>query len=377
MQPLLTEAKNENESKSGFFFNQWSPSTLLLQNGMQFKGVSPSWQKESALGELVFNTGMTGYDASLTDPSYSNEILLFTYPLIGNYGIPREDEWESEKIHASGVVVCNPCSDWSHGKSVHSLAEWLYLQQVPMIAGVDTRLITTILRESGTMTGMILPDQCSVPALPLPTPRFTPVSINKKIIYTPNQQSPAKTKKIALVDCGMKANILRHLLKFPLHIERVPHDYDYTKEPFDGIFLSNGPGNPENYAETIKILKKAMKKEMPIFGICLGAQLMALAAGAKTYKLRYGHRSHNQPCIELESKRCFITSQNHGYAIQEETLQESLPKGWQVSFRNLNDGSVEGIRHQTLPFAAVQFHPEAAPGPTDTQWLFEQFFAML
>ena len=219
------------------------------------------------------------------------------------------------------------------------------------------------------MPGMIAP--AGKESLPLPLLSPKTVSISEKIRYAPHERS--STKKIILVDCGMKANILRNLLEFPLQVDRVPHDYDYSDESFDGVFLSNGPGNPENYTDTIRVLKKVLKKEKPVFGICLGAQLMALAAGAKTYKLRYGHRSHNQPCIELSSKRCYITSQNHGYAI----LEDSLPKGWEVNFKNLNDGSVEGIRHLSLPFAAVQFHPEASPGPTDTKWLFERFFKML
>jgi len=269
-------------------------------------------------------------------------------------------------------VLSNLCTEWSHGKSVQALAEWLFIQKIPLITGVDTRQVTTLLRESGTMGAMIAPAGNEGAAFPSCTAStFKAVSIEEKIRYAPD--SAATAKKIILVDCGMKANILRSLQQFPLQIDRVPYNYDYTEEPFDGVFLSNGPGNPESYAETVRILKKAMKREKPIFGICLGAQLMALAAGAKTYKLRYGHRSHNQPCIELDSKRCYITSQNHGYAVQE----ESLPSDWEVSFKNLNDGSVEGIRHRSLPFSAVQFHPEAAPGPTDTEWLFECFFSML
>jgi carbamoyl-phosphate synthase small subunit len=177
---------------------------------------------------------------------------------------------------------------------------------------------------------------------------------------------------VILVDCGMKTNILRSLMRFPATIKRVPHDYDYTSERFDGVVFSNGPGDPTDYQATIAIAKKALKLNKPIFGICLGSQVMALAAGAKTYKLQYGHRGHNQPCI-TGSERCYITSQNHGYAIDEKTL----PRGWKVLFRNLNDSSVEGIEHATRPFFSVQFHPEASPGPTDTAWLFERFLALL
>jgi carbamoyl-phosphate synthase small subunit len=368
MQQLVIEETKSLVQQSGFFFTRMSPSYLILQNGMQFKGLSPEWQKNCISGEVVFNTGMTGYEASLTDPSYAGEILMFTYPIMGNYGIPDKKHWESERIHAAGVIVCNACDQWSHGKSLSSLAEWLHSQKIPLITGIDTRHLTTILRESGTMPGAISPHLD-----PIPTFHSNAVSYAKSVSIPEKISYGTVGKKIVLVDCGMKRNILRNLQKFPLLIERVPFDYDYSEEDFDGIFLSNGPGNPEQYVETIKILKKAMKKEKAIFGICLGAQLLALAAGAQTYKLRYGHRSHNQPCIDLESERCYITSQNHGYAVQE----ASLPKGWVVNFRNLNDESVEGIRHTSLPFIAVQFHPEAAPGPTDTEWLFEKFYKML
>lgn len=353
----------------GFFFAQMQPANLFLENGMVFKGKSPEWQQGAFDGEIVFTTGMTGYDAALTDPSYAGQILTFTYPLMGNYGIPPSDMWESERIFASGVIVSNACIHWSHGKSTQSLLQWLEAQRVPVIMGVDTRHLTKILRERGTMLGAISsadtppdnyrdPNNASLADL---------VSISQKAIYG------SGAKKVIAVDCGMKTNILRHLQKFPLTIHRVPYHYDYSEEDFDGIFLSNGPGNPEMYMKTVSVLRKAMQKKKPIFGICLGAQLLALSAGAKTYKLAYGHRSHNQPCMDLTNKRCYITSQNHGYAVEE----KSLPTDWKVSFRNLNDGTIEGIAHVSLPFSAVQFHPEAMPGPKDTEWLFENFFASL
>lgn len=336
---------------------------------MTLTGISPSWQGGTYKGEIVFTTGMTGYDASLTDPSYAGQILVFTYPLQGNYGIPPADMWESEKIHAAGVVVSNVCHEWSHGKSNQSLLQWLESQNVPLITGIDTRHLTKELRERGTMPGAISaastpPDTFSDPHVVSLADR---VSIPRKITYG------TKGKKVVVVDCGMKLNILRNLQRFPLQIERVPHDYDYTDEEYDGIFLTNGPGDPMAYSATIAHLKKAMDKQKPIFGICLGAQLMALASGATTYKLPYGHRSHNQPCMDLATEKCYMTSQNHGYAIWEESLAE----GWKVNFRNLNDHTVEGIAHTTLPFFSVQFHPEAAPGPTDTEWLFDYFFGSL
>lgn len=339
------------------------PAHLVLQNGRVFPGLAPAWQKGQYDGEVVFSTGMTGYDASLTDPSYAGQILVFTYPIIGNYGVPDCSTWESEKIHASGVVIEDLCENWSHGNSQKSFKDWLQEQNVPLITQVDTRALTKLLRESGTLLGSITTESS-----------VEKITDQSRIVSIPHKMKYGTTgKKVIAVDCGMKTNILRCLQKFPLQIERVPYNYDYSEEDFDGVFLSNGPGDPEMYQETITILRKAMTKQKPIFGICLGAQLMGLAAGAKTYKLAYGHRGHNQPCMELESKRCFITSQNHGYAVNEETL----PADWIVNFRNLNDGTVEGIKHKSLPYFAVQFHPEAAPGPTDTEWLFQRFYVTL
>lgn len=350
-------------------FTTMSPSYLHLENGLVFEGISPKWQQSSLDGEVVFTTGMTGYDLSLTDPSYCGQILVFTFPLIGNYGVPSSDTWESEKIWASGVVINDLCENWSHGKSERSFLQWLKEQNIPVISGVDTRALTKVLREAGTMLGTIsFSSECRLSFKNPNTTALAPlVSIHQPHCYGKG------TKRVIAVDCGMKSNIMRHLTRHSCEIVRVPCDYDYSKEDFDGVFLSNGPGDPSLCLKTIEILKKAMKKERPIFGICLGAQLLALAAGAKTYKLRYGHRGHNQPCIELATNRCFITSQNHGYAIDANTL----PNGWHVSFKNLNDDTVEGIAHASLPFFAVQFHPEAAPGPTDTEYLFQQFIQKL
>ncbi|MEK7556785.1 MAG: gamma-glutamyl-gamma-aminobutyrate hydrolase family protein, partial [Patescibacteria group bacterium] len=200
------------------------------------------------------------------------------------------------------------------------------------------------------------------PKMLSPTPF---VSVTQPVLYNQHYQ-----KKVILVDCGLKLSILRELLKLPVAVKRVPFDYDYTHEAFDGVVVSNGPGDPESYRATITILRKALRVGKPIFGICLGSQLLALAAGAKTYKLPFGHRGHNQPCLSTVSGQGYITSQNHGYAVDE----KSLPQGWNVTFRNLNDDSVEGITHAQRPFFSVQFHPEARPGPTDTAWLFQEFY---
>lgn len=343
-------------------------TTLTLQDGTTFQGDSPQTNNPLATGEVVFTTGMTGYIETLTDPSYAGQIICFTYPLIGNYGVPPQHTWESQKIHARGVIVSEACTNWSHSQSTQSLLEWLNKEQVSLITDIDTRALTKHLREVGTMAGTIHQgSQITVDTTKLITNPVSAVTITQEQTYTNGN------KTIIAVDCGMKENIIRHLSQFPITIRRVPFDYDYTNEHFDGIFLSNGPGDPTDCQQTIDILKKAMTKQKPIFGICLGSQLMALAAGAKTFKLPYGHRGQNQPCIDTRTKRCYITSQNHGYAVEE----SSLPPDWSVTFRNLNDQSIEGIAHTSLPFFSVQFHPEANPGPTDTTFLFKQFIDLL
>lgn len=351
---------------------QTVPSRLLLQNGEYFEGFSPSWVDGNFNGEVVFTTGMTGYIESLTDPSYAGQILCFTYPLVGNYGVPQQHLWESKKIHAHGVVLSEPCQRWSHYQGCHSFTQWLHKQNVPLIWGVDTRALTKILRSSGTMLGAISTNLQTQPTFSDPSHLNLVASVSTKEVITYNPNAPSG-KVIYAIDCGMKENISRMLAQLPITIHRVPYNYDFTDQSFDGVFISNGPGDPTMCSETVSIVKKAMEKQKPIFGICLGIQMLSLAAGAKTYKLPFGHRGHNQPCIDTFSKRCYITSQNHGYAVDE----SSLPEGWTVTFRNLNDNSVAGIAHESNPFFAVQFHPEACPGPTDTQWLFNQFYEML
>lgn len=342
---------------------------LILENGNIFEGIAPHWYQGKTFGEVVFTTGMTGYPESLSDPSYAGQILVFTYPLIGNYGVPPPEKWESTKIHLQGVIVSETCLNWSHHEGINSLLEWFEAQKIPVIAGLDTRALTKMLRSSGTLRGVITTEKSKIDQFPNDDHEHLVAKVSPRV----HTSYPNGQKLVIAVDCGMKENIIRSLCRFPVHIKRVPHSYDYTQEEYDGVFLSNGPGDPQRCSETIAILKKALQKDKPIFGICLGTQLLALAAGATTYKLPFGHRGQNQPCIELESKRCYITSQNHGYAVEE----KSLPKEWKTLFRNLNDGSVEGIAHKTKPYFAVQFHPEATPGPTDTQWLFEKFYKML
>ena len=349
------------------------PGKIVLENGEFFLGKMPAWQTELYCGEVVFTTGMSGYIESLTDPSFAGQILSFTYPLIGNYGVPDPTLFESEKIHARGVIVSEAIDHFSHFEAKRGLLSWLEMQKVPLLCEVDTRRLTKTLRSTGTAKGGIMSLDAEVP---LVFPDSNLWDLVKEVSRKKIEQRLGKLKtdgkkyKVVVVDCGIKENILRIFEHFPLDIEIVPFDYDFTSEDFDGVFLSNGPGDPERCVKTIAHVRKILSRKKPIFGVCLGAQVLALAIGAKTYQLPLGHRGQNQPCLDLMSKRAYLTSQNHGYAIREKTL----PSDWEVTFRHLNDQTVAGIAHKTLPYFAVQFHPEGAPGPHDTQFLFERFY---
>lgn len=365
-QHIITKSSQLDKSRSGrgdFFVRQ--KSALYLDDGTVFEGQAPDWQTDTYDGEVVFNTGMTGYIESLTDPSYAGQILVFTFPLIGNYGVDIS-VMESSQIQVRGVIVSEVAENWSHDNSDRSLLEWLHSQNIPILSGVDTRALTKHLRTRGTMMGWITDAPIDVKKATTTPASF--VSIDKPIIYNPGQ-----AKTMILVDCGAKENIARSFADYAVTVKRVPYNYDYSGEDYDGVLLSNGPGNPEDYVDTVAILKKVLKGDKPVFGICLGNQLLSLAAGASTYKLKYGHRGHNQPCIDEQTGHAVITSQNHGYAIDG----DSLPRSWKVWYKNLNDGSVEGIRHTSKPFCSVQFHPEAAPGPTDSRDLFREFYEKL
>lgn len=393
---------------------------LILQDGTAFEG-TPFGAKVDRDGEVVFTTGMVGYPESLTDPSYRGQILVFTYPLIGNYGVPSEErnEWgfsanfESEDIHVRGVV-CGQVSDYySHHAAVSSLPAWLEYHGIPGITGIDTRMLTKKLRGHGVMPGRIIQDtkeaKNAQEMIPDPNLRnlVAEVSCREVMTYEPGQatsyQLPATSSRpltVVAYDCGMKRNVLRSFLKRGVRVVRVPWDFDldaYDGE-YHGVFVSNGPGDPKMCEPTITAIRCAIEKNIPTFGICLGNQLMALAVGGDTYKLKYGHRGVNQPCLKvgcdtvhfkdrgkkehvssppgpfcaLGAQKCIITSQNHGYAVSE-----NLPKGWSVWFRNANDGTVEGIRHDSGRFFAVQFHPEATPGPEDAHYLFDEFVELL
>ncbi|MBI4239564.1 glutamine-hydrolyzing carbamoyl-phosphate synthase small subunit [Candidatus Uhrbacteria bacterium] len=367
---VLKKQKNDvdyqGHPQGDVFFNT---AYLRLKSGLVLQGRAPEWQRGISQGEVVFTTGMTGYVETLTDPSYTGQIIVFTYPLVGNYGVPDPRYWESKKIHAAGAVFSHISTIWSHAQGQHSLEEWLKKQHVPFLTHVDTRTLTLHVRKQGCTPG-IIDCEGGETHISFDSQDNNPVSQ----VSVPKKQTAGKgTKKIIAVDCGMKEGIMTELLSFDTTVMRVPHDYDYTRDEYHGIFISNGPGDPQMAQSTITILKKALKQKKPIFGICLGSQLLALAAGAKTYKLPYGHRGHNQPCKNMLDGTCVMTSQNHGYAVDEKTL----PKAWRVTYRNLNDMTVEGVAHATRPFFSVQFHPEGRPGPVDSRSLFDDFYSLL
>jgi len=343
---------------------------LTLEDGTAYRGKSFGKILPSA-GEVVFNTAMTGYPESLTDPSYRGQILCLTYPLVGNYGAPGQEQeddlylfHESSSIHISGLIVSDYSFEYSHWNATESLHQWLETNGIPGIFGIDTRALTKRLREKGSMLGKIEPEgtECEFYD-PNQLNLVEEVSIKEPKVYGNGKY------RIVLVDCGVKYNIIRNLLKRDTTIIRVPWDYDYHSEEFDGLFISNGPGDPKMCTTTIENLSKSLDSDKPIFGICLGNQLLALAAGADTYKLKYGHRSHNQPVIQLGTDKAYITSQNHGYAVDNNTLGDK----WEPLFLNVNDETNEGIKHVSKPLFSTQFHPEASGGPTDTDFLFDVF----
>src|SRR5581483_1346322 len=334
-------------------------STLLLEDGSTFEGVSFGHESPSA-GEVVFCTGMVGYPEALTDASYSGQILVMTYPLQGNYGVAGRATWESERIHVSGLIVSDYIDTPSHVDSTMTLGEWLRRERIPALEIKDTRRLTRHIRMHGPLLGKIIFEE--------DIPFYDPNADNLVARVSTNQILVEGNGEItiALIDCGAKANITRCLRARGVRVITVPWDFDpFSLErelAFDGILISNGPGNPKVVKKTIETISRALDRDIPILGICLGHQLLALAAGGDTYKLKFGHRSQNQPCLLHGSKRCYITTQNHGFAVG------TLPANFEPWFTNANDGSNEGIRHPRQPFMSVQFHPEAAPGPTDTEW---------
>ena len=353
--------------------------TLVLQDGTKFHGKSFGYDAPVA-GEVVFNTAMMGYPESLTDPSYAGQLVTLTFPLVGNYGVPPftfgpeglPTFMESDHIHASGIIVSDYSEQYSHWNANESLAEWLKREHVPGITGIDTRELTKVLREHGVMMGQIIFDDEpeNIPQAQYEGVNFVDRVSCKEII----RYNEGAGKRVVLVDCGVKANIIRNLIERGLEVVRVPWNYDYTEMEFDGLFLGNGPGDPDLCQDAVNILRQQMSKSRkPICGICMGNQLMAKAGGANIYKLKYGHRSHNQPVRMVGTDKCYITSQNHGYAVDATTLD----KDWSELFVNMNDGSNEGVRHNTNPWFTSQFHPEACSGPVDTLFMFDLFVEKL
>jgi len=375
--------------------SQREPSTLILEDGSSFHGYSFG-SRRAVTGEVVFNTGMVGYPESLTDASYRGQILVLTYPLIGNYGVPGDERdgnlpryFESDRIHVQGLIVGNYSEAYSHWNARRSLSEWMEEQGVAGICSADTRGLTKRLREKGTMLGKVVQGReghgagdsdaaghCAEGRVaeghradniefddPNERNLVAEVSIEAPVVYEGGR------RRVIVVDCGAKNSIVRAFIKRGISVLRCPWDYDFLEEEADGIVISNGPGDPKKCTRTIENVRKALSGNTPILGICLGSQVLALAAGADTYKLKYGHRGQNQPCVEVGTRRCYITPQNHGYAIHSETL----PQDWREWFYNNNDKTNEGIIHISKPFFGAQFHPEASPGPDDTEFLFDLF----
>ena len=358
---------------------------LVLEDGLEVEGISFG-ALNSVAGEVVFTTGMVGYPEALTDPSYSGQILVLTFPMIGNYGIPPDTKdveglpmfFESDKIHITGLIVCDYSADYSHWNAVKSLGQWLSEAGIPALFGIDTRHLTKRLRESGAVLGKIeFGGVGNKIDFVDPNLRNLVADVSTKTIKT---YGVGQSPHILAFDCGIKFNIIRQFIyEQKVCLTVVPFDYNLELNPanikYDGIFLSNGPGDPTMCTATINSIKWALELEppIPIFGICLGNQLMALACGAKTYKMKYGNRGMNQPCIDLRTTKCYITPQNHGFAVDS----DSLPTHWKSLFLNANDISNEGIIHTTKPFFSAQFHPEACGGPQDTAFLFSDFIEMV
>lgn len=337
---------------------------LILSDGTEIDGISYGFNQSQA-GEVVFATGMVGYPEALTDPSFKGQILVLTYPILGSYGVPDKKLWESGRIQVSGLIVSDYIDTPSHFQSQMTLAQWFKNEKVPLLEIKQTRFLTQKIRVDGAMLGKIIIDKNVADYDPNTDDLLSKVTT--KEITTEGKGE----KTVVLIDCGAKTNIKRCFLKRGAKVIHVPWDYDVFSNrnnlKFDAVFISNGPGDPKMAGKTIATVKKALENKIPTLGICLGNQILALAAGGDTYKLKYGHRSQNQPCILTTNNRCFITTQNHGFAVG------AIPTGFSPWFINANDNTNEGIIHDKLPFMSVQFHPEANPGPKDAEWIFDYF----
>lgn len=366
--------------------NRTKKSILVLEDGTFFLGKGFGATRK-VTGEVVFSTSMVGYPEALTDPSYKGQILTLTYPLVGNYGVPPYDRnlgipiyFESDHIQTSGLIIHELCTKPHHWASRRTLDQWLQDENVPGISGIDTRRLTKKLRTHGVMLGIL--EVCPEGQEPDPKSLLMEVKdvcdpnttdlVGQVSVKEPVQYEVKGKKTVVLIDCGIKNNILRNLLKRGVDVIRVPYDFS-TKEILEykphGVFLSNGPGDPKNCIKTTTTTKELVEK-VPLMGICLGAQILTLSQGGDTYKLKFGHRSQNQPAFDLKTGRCYITTQNHGYAVDLNCLEKTSLECW---FINANDKTVEGVQHRRKPVFAVQWHPEASPGPYDTEFLFDMF----
>jgi carbamoyl-phosphate synthase small subunit len=374
-------------------FNPLKPgkAILVLEDGSYFIGYGFGALKKVS-GELVFSTSMVGYPEALTDTSYYGQILTLTYPLVGNYGVPSNDldlgvprYFESDGIKATGLVIHELCKQPYHWASVKTLDEWLKSENVPGIHGIDTRKLTKRLRVKGVMLGIL--QACEEGEEPniekllkevktLADPNSTDL-VAKVTIKEPVFHEVGESNVVVLIDCGVKYGILRNLLKRKINVVRVPSDFS-AKEILEykpnGVIVSNGPGDPKKCVKTIDCVRELVEEGIPTAGICLGTQILALAMGGDTYKLKYGHRSQNQPVLDLRTRRCYITTQNHGYAVNLDSLKGTNLEAW---FMNANDKTVEGIKHKNKSVFAFQWHPEASPGPYDTEFLFDEFLKFL
>jgi carbamoyl-phosphate synthase small subunit len=372
---------------SGLNRDRANHASLVLEDGSVFWG--ESFGSTSALpvcGEVVFNTSMVGYVEAMTDPSYLGQLLCFTYPLIGNYGVPakRFDEhgilsgFESHRIRVAGIITHWVCQTPSHYASEKTLDEWMEDEGVPGISGLDTRELTIRIRERGVMMGAVgRTAEEAMRALTDTKHRLTPQFYKAAGTRQVARYGRNIKGRVGLIDCGLKLNILRSLVNRGLEVVVYPYDVGYDRlrdDKIDGVVLSNGPGDPKIWVETTELTRRLIDEDTPLLGICLGSQLIALAEGANTFKLKYGHRGQNKPVVDLETGRVMVTSQNHGYAVSTDSLESTALEEW---FVNADDGTLEGIRHRKRRCIGVQFHPEASPGPVDAGYVFDLFVKLL